>query len=176
MYSKDDFYLNPNLRSNYDLLMNCFLEDASFIVFFDVNDITKSIEESALKRGFSVSLKDLEMNPGLRNVSFIMKKAISLDPSMIRYIGKSCYLDSDFVLDTLKKYSITISDLFDNPDICFNVFVMKFLHQYKLYRGYLKKGEKIDYVSSTLKNGESITNLPFLYNRFGSLVDSSLCF
>ena len=174
MYSKDDFYLNPNLRSNYDLLMNCFLEDASFIVFFDVNDITKSIEESALKRGFSVSLKDLEMNPGLRNVSFIMKKAISSDPSMIRYIGKSCYLDSDFVLDTLKKYSITISDLFDNPDICFNVFVMKFLHQYKLYRGYLKKGEKIDYVSSTLKNGESITNLPFLYKRFGSLVDSSL--
>ena len=174
MYSKDDFYLNPNLRSNYDLLMNCFLEDASFIVFFDVNDITKSIEESALERGFSVCLKDLEFNPSLRNIPFIMKKAISLDPSMIRYVGRKCYLDSDFVLDTLKKYSITISDLFDNPDICSNIFVMKYLPQYKFYRGYLKKGEKIDYVSSTLKNGESITNLPFLYKRFGSSVDSSL--
>lgn len=174
MYSKDDFYLNPDLRNNYDVLMNCFLNDASFIVFFDVDDITKSIEESAIKRSFSIEYKDLIMNPGLRNVSFIMEKAISDDPSFIRFVGRNCYLESDFVLNALSKYEISAVDLFNNPDICFNRFVMKFMHQFKLYRAYLKKDEKIDYIVSALKGNVSLTNLPFLYKRFGSSVDSSL--
>jgi len=174
MYSKNDFYLNPDLRNDKDLLMNCFLKDASFIVFFDGESITSSIKESALRRGFSVDLRDLIMNPDLRNVSFIMKQLISSDPNMIRYVGKSCCLNSDFVLNFLKKHEITVSDLYANPDICSNVFIMNHLPQYKLYRGYLKKEEKIDYLVSTLKSGQSITNLPFLYKRFGSSVDSSL--
>ena len=174
MYSKNDFYLNPNLRNNYDLLMNCFLEDASFVVFFSVDDITKSIENSAVSRGFSVSYADLVMNPDLRNVSFIMRQAINDDPSFIRYVGRRCYLDSSFVLDTLKKYEISVNDLFFNPDLCFNIFVMKFLPQYKVYRGYLDFDEKVDYIVSTLKSGGSINNLPFLFKKFGSMVDSSV--
>ncbi len=172
--NKQDYYLNPDLRSNYDLLLKSLYKDPSCIVFFDFNNIDKSIVNYVMNKDFNVDEKDLIMNPSLCNVSFVMRQAVKGNPCLIRYSGEKCYFDDNLLNDVFKQYTITVSDLKNNPSLCGNRYIMKFLPQYELYRSYLSDDERISAINDCIKNNIPLVNLPFLNVDFGSKVDSLL--
>ena len=110
-------------------------------------------------------------NPQLCSDSKFMFNAVSYDPKLIRYSGEKCYYDPDFLNVVFSKYKITLDDLYFNPKLCSNRFIMKFFPEYRMYCTYLSFDEKVEFLSDYLKNGYDIKTLPFFDSRFNHECD-----
>ena len=113
------------------------------------------------------TLDYLLSNPDLCSNSCFMQKAVQVNPSLIRYAKGNCYFPPLLLKDVFSSYKISVDDLYDNPDLCSNFYIMKFFPEYRLYCSFLSVDEKVSAIVSCLKSGCSISSLPFFNCRFG---------
>lgn len=167
--TKQNFYDRPNLRNFLNLLKIAFEKDPSIIIFFDEESIKYTFGYLASVRGYKITEEDLIFNPNLGASSNLMMNAIADNPYLIKYVRQGCYLKDECILKALDSYKITEEDILNHPGICKSQ-VIKYLPEFELYNYYLSEERKVEYIYQYLKEGKSLTELPF----FSSILESRI--
>ena len=170
LLSREIIYSNPSLINKRELLFDSFKVDPSLIIFFKDDDLRNN-SFSAVKRGYVASEDDLLFNPQLGEINEIMWKAVSNNPKLVKYSKANCYYPSDLLDYVFSNYSLSLNDLYLNPDLCGNVCIMKRFPEFRLYSSDLSNSDKINAIIECINNNVSIDFLPFFDYHFGSNVN-----
>ena len=169
-----DLEENRSLINYSQVLEVAFEKDPSVIKYMVEPQLNYNTAQSAVDRGYIVTLRDIKNNSELGKYYSLIRPAIKNTPELIKYIKDGCYLLESEIKEALKSVKITKEDLKNNPSLCSNASLMYILgDEFRLYSRFLSEEEKIEEIMNSIKNNTSLTELPFLDTTFGSKASSS---
>lgn len=170
---KIDFFNKPILKTNENLLKIGFEHDPSIAIFYDEESLKYTIGYLAQLRGYKVTEEDLLYNPSIGASSNLMRDAIKTNPYLIKYVREGCFLKDSDILEALESYRITENDILMHPSICKSQ-IIRYLPEFELYNYYLPEERKIEVIYEHLKEGKSLTEIPFFKKILESRINPEL--
>lgn len=174
---KDDLLNNPELLKYDWFIWLAFSYDPSVITLIPDNEISETILDDAINRGFVMTKNDILSKPALFKYKNIVESTLLNDPSLVVYIDKDMSLSNDVLSYVLSNYEITEEDLKKHKKLCSNKQLMTMLgDKYEMYSAFTSKERKKEIISNYLHEGkiDEIEDIPFLIPKFGSKVDARI--